>query len=136
MAGYVEGVDRGQATLFPDRLEDFVDEHNPVRVVDAFVDALDLRELGFARAVPTTLGRPGYHPAVLLKLYVYGYLNRIPSSRRLEREASRNVELMWLTGRLAPDHKTIADFRSEEHTSELQSLMRISYAVFCLKKKK
>src|SRR3546814_20459519 len=94
MAGYVEGVDRGQATLFPDRLEDFVDEHNPVRVVDAFVDALDLRELGFARAVPTTLGRPGYHPAVLLKLYVYGYLNRIPSSRRLEREASRTVELM------------------------------------------
>src|SRR3546814_15838260 len=111
MAGSVEGVDRGQATLFPDRLEDFVDEHNPVRVVDALVDALDLRELGFARAVPTTLGRSGYHPAVLLKLYVYGYLNRIPSSRRLEREASRNVELMWLTGRLAPDHTTIAAFR-------------------------
>ncbi len=83
MAGYVECVDRGQATLFPDRLEDFVDEQNPVRVVDAFVDALDLRELGFARAVPTTMGRPGYHPAVLLKLYVYGYLNRIASSRRL-----------------------------------------------------
>ena len=111
MAGYVEGVERGQATLFPDRLEDFVDEHNPVRVVDAFVDALDLRELGFARAMPTDMGRPGYHPAMLLKLYVYGYLNRIPSSRRLEREAARNVELMWLTGRLAPDHKTIADFR-------------------------
>ena len=113
MAGYVEGVDRGQATLFPDRLEDFVDEQNPVRVVDAFVDALDLRELGFARSVPATMGRPGYHPAVLLKLYVYGYLNRIASSRRLEREASRNVELMWLTGRLAPDHKTIADFRRD-----------------------
>ena len=113
MAGYVEGVDRGQATLFPDRLEDFVDEYNPVRVVDAFVDALDLRDLGFGRAVPTTMGRPGYHPAVLLKLYIYGYLNRIGSSRRLEREASRNVELMWLTGRLAPDHKTIADFRRD-----------------------
>ncbi len=111
MAGYVEGVERGQTTLFPDRLEDFVDEHNPVRVIDAFVDALDLRELGFVRAVPTDVGRPGYHPAMLLKLYVYGYLNRIGSSRRLEREAARNVELMWLTGRLAPDHKTIADFR-------------------------
>ena len=113
MGGYVEGVDRGQATLFPDRLEDFIDEQNPVRVVDVFVDALDLRELGFARALPTTMGRPGYHPAVLLKLYVYGYLNRIAASRRLEREASRNVELMWLTGRLAPDHKTIADFRRD-----------------------
>jgi len=113
MAGYVEGVDRGQASLFPDRLEDFVGENNPVRVVDAFVDALDLRALGFARAQPTSMGRPSYHPAMLLKLYVYGYLNRIASSRRLEREAARNVELMWLTGRLAPDHKTIADFRRD-----------------------
>ena len=113
MAGYVEGVDRTQATLFPDRLDDLVGADNPVRVIDAFVEALDLRELGFARAVPTTMGRPCYHPAVLLKLYVYGYLNRIPSSRRLEREAARNVELMWLTGRLAPDHKTIADFRRD-----------------------
>src|ERR687893_131217 len=113
MAGYVEGVDRGQATLFPDRLDDFVDADNPVRVIDAFVDALDLRDLGFVRALPTIMGRPGYHPAVLLKLYVYGYLNRIASSRRLEREAARNVELMWLTGRLAPDHKTIADFRRD-----------------------
>jgi len=113
MAGYVEGVDRDQATLFPDRLDDFIDADNPVRVVDAFVDALDLRTLGFARTVPAGMGRPGYHPAVLLKLYIYGYLNRIPSSRRLEREAARNVELMWLTGRLAPDHKTIADFRRD-----------------------
>jgi transposase len=113
MAGYVEGVDRGQATLFPDRLDDVVEADNPVRVVDAFVDALDLRELGFSRAAPAATGRPGYHPAVLLKLYVYGYLNRIASSRRLEREALRNVELMWLTGRLAPDHKTIADFRRD-----------------------
>jgi transposase len=113
MAGYVEGVDRTQVTLFPDRLEDYVGEDNPVRVVDAFVEALDLRELGFTRSVPTTMGRPGYHPAVLLKLYVYGYLNRIASSRRLEREVARNLELMWLTGRLAPDHKTIADFRRD-----------------------
>ena len=113
MAGYVEGIDRGQATLFPDRLDDFVDADNLVRVVDAFVDALDLRELGFARAAPASTDRPGYHPAVLLKLYVYGYLNRIASSRRLERESARNVELMWLTGRLAPDHKTIADFRRD-----------------------
>jgi transposase len=113
MVGFVEGVDRTQATLFPDRLEDYVGEDNAVRVVDAFVDALDLRELGFARAQPAPTGRPGYHPAVLLKLYVYGYLNRVPSSRRLEREASRNVELMWLTGRLTPDHKTIADFRRD-----------------------
>jgi transposase len=113
MAGYVEGVERSQATLFPDRLDDFVDADNPVRVVDAFVDALGLRELGFTRAAPASTGRPGYHPAVLLKLYVYGYLNRITSSRRLEREAARNVELMWLTGRLAPDHKTIADFRRD-----------------------
>ena len=87
MAGYVEGVDRGQATLFPDRLDDVVDADNPVRVIDAFVDALDLHELGFARALPTAMGRPGYHPALLLTLYVYGYLNRVASSRRLEREA-------------------------------------------------
>ena len=113
MAGYIEGADRGQATLLPDRLDDFVDADNPVRVIDAFVDALDLRELGFVRALPTAMGRPSYHPAVLLKLYVYGYLNRVASSRRLEREAGRNVEVMWLTGRLAPDHKTIADFRRD-----------------------
>jgi transposase len=113
MAGYVEGVERTQATLFPDRLDDFVGADNPVRVVDAFVDALDLREFGFTRVAPASTGRPGYHPAVLLKLYIYGYLNRIASSRRLEREAARNVELMWLIGRLAPDHKTIADFRRD-----------------------
>ena len=113
MTGYVEGADRNQATLFPDRLDDFVGTDNPVRVVDAFVDALDLGELGFTRAAPASTGRPGYHPAVLVKLYVYGYLNRIASSRRLEREAARNVELMWLIGRLAPDHKTIADFRRD-----------------------
>jgi transposase len=94
-------------------LDDYVCEDNPVRVIDAFVDELDFATLGFERAVPADTGRPGYHPAVLLKLYIYGYLNRIPSSRRLEREAQRNVELMWLTGRLAPDFKTIADFRRD-----------------------
>ena len=113
MSGYVTGIDRSQTTLFPDRLEDFVGANNPVRAVDAFVDGLDLRDMGFLRAAPAATGRPGYDPAVLLKLYVYGYLNRIPSSRRLEREAGRNVEVMWLTGRLAPDHKTIADFRRD-----------------------
>lgn len=111
MNRYIEGADRNQVTLFPDRLEDWIDEDNPVRVIDAFVDGLDLTELGFERAIAAATGRPGYHPAVLLKLYVYGYLNRVQSSRRLEREAGRNVEVLWLLGRLAPDHKTIADFR-------------------------
>ncbi len=111
MKRFIEGVDRVQGTLFPERLEDWIDEDNPVRVIDVFVDELDLGCLGFGRAVPEATGRPGYHPSVLLKLYIYGYLNRVQSSRRLEREAGRNVEVMWLTGRLAPDHKTIADFR-------------------------
>ena len=113
MKRYIEGVERVQGALFPERLEDWVGEDNAVRVIDVFVDELDLRGLGFDRAEPEATGRPGYHPAVLLKLYVYGYLNRVQSSRRLEREAGRNVEVMWLTGRLAPDHKTIADFRKE-----------------------
>ncbi len=113
MSGYIEGTDRGQMTLFPDRLEDWIGEDNPVRVVDLFVDEIDLAELGFGRVAPALTGRPGYHPSVLLKLFIYGYLNRVPSSRALEREAGRNVEVMWLTGRLAPDHKTIADFRRD-----------------------
>ena len=113
MSGFIEGVDRAQTVLFPDRLDDWIDEDHLVRVVDLFVDELDLPALGFARSAPARTGRPGYHPAILLKLFIYGYLNRIPSSRRLEREASRNVELMWLTGRLVPDHKTIADFRRD-----------------------
>ncbi len=113
MKRFVEGEDRRQATLLPDCIEDYVSEENPVRVIEAFVAALDLAELGFEGVVPERTGRPGYHPATLLKLYVYGYLNRIPSSRRLEREAGRNLELMWLTGRLAPDFKTIADFRKD-----------------------
>jgi transposase len=110
MRRFVEGIDRGQATLFPECLEDWLNEENPVRVIDAFVEKLDLSELGFDGVVPEATGRPSYHPAVLLKLYIYGYLNRVRSSRRLEREAGRNIEVMWLIGRLTPDHKTIADF--------------------------
>jgi transposase len=113
MKRFVEGVDRGQRTLFPDCLEEWVVEDNPVRVIDAFVDALDLGGFGFSGVDPEATGRPSYHPSVLLKLYIYGYLNRIQSSRRLELEAGRNVEVMWLTGRLVPDHKTIADFRKD-----------------------
>jgi transposase len=113
MKRFVEGVDRGQGTLFPERLDDYIGEDNPVRVIDAFVDELDLGGLGFGGVEPQATGRPSYHPSVLLKLYIYGYLNRVQSSRRLEREAGRNVEVMWLTGRLAPDHKTIADFRKD-----------------------
>lgn len=113
MSGFIEGWDRSQSTLFPERLEDWIDENNPVRVVDVFVDELDLGDLGFGRTRPASTGRPGYHPSILLKLYIYGYLNRVQSSRRLERECGRNVEAMWLTGRLVPDHKTIADFRKD-----------------------
>lgn len=113
MSGFIEGANRDQTTLFPECLEDWVSEDNLVRVVDLFVNDLDLASLGFHRHAAARTGRPGYHPAVLLKLFIYGYLNRIPSSRRLEREAGRNVEVMWLTGRLVPDHKTIADFRRE-----------------------
>ena len=113
MKRFVEGADREQSTLFPGCLEDWIGEDNCVRVIDVFVDELDLAELGFGRVEPEVTGRPSYHPSVLLKLYIYGYLNRVQSSRRLEREAGRNVEVMWLTGRLAPDHKTIADFRKD-----------------------
>jgi len=113
MAGFIEGIDRGQETMFPSRLDDYIGEDNPVRVVDAFVDGLDLDKFGFVSSQPRDIGRPGYHPRMMLKLYIYGYLNRVPSSRRLERECQRNVELMWLTGMLAPDFKTIADFRKD-----------------------
>jgi len=113
LSRFVEGCDRRQPTLLPDCLDDYVAEDNPVRVVDVFVDDLDLGALGFDGVTPAATGRPAYHPAMLLKLYVYGYLHKVQSSRRLEREAGRNVELMWLTGRLAPDHKTIADFRKD-----------------------
>ena len=113
MKRFVEGEDRKQATLLPACLDDYVTEDNPVRVIDVFIDELDLEALGFAGVVPEVTGRPAYHPATLLKVYLYGYLNRIQSSRRLERESQRNIELMWLTGRLMPDFKTIADFRRD-----------------------
>ena len=113
MKRYIQGEERSQVTLLPECLDDYIAEDNPVRVVDVFVDELDLAALGFEGVAPAITGRPSYHPSVLLKLYIYGYLNRIQSSRRLERECQRNVELMWLTGRLAPDFKTIADFRKD-----------------------
>jgi transposase len=113
MKRFVEGEDRTQATLLPEYLDDYIGADNPVRVIDVFIDALDLTGLGFDGVAPAETGRPAYHPAVLLKIYVYGYLNRLQSSRRLERETQRNVELMWLTGRLTPDFKTIADFRKD-----------------------
>jgi len=113
MTRYVEGEDRSQATLFPETLDEYIAADNPVRVVDVFVDELDLQKLGFDGMQPELTGRPAYHPATLLKIYIYGYLNRIQSSRRLERETQRNVELIWLTGRLMPDFKTIADFRKD-----------------------
>ena len=109
MVGFVAGTDRGQITLFPARLDDYVVEDNPVRAVDVFVDSLDLDRLGFIRVQSLDMGRPGYDPRMMLKLYIYGYLNRVPSSRRLERECQRNIEVIWLTGHLAPDFKTIAD---------------------------
>ncbi len=111
MTHHIKGQGRHQVTLLPEVLDDFVTEDNPVRVVDVFVDGLQLDALGFDRVNAKQTGRPGYHPATMLKLYIYGYLNRIQSSRRLERESHRNVELMWLLERLTPDFKTIADFR-------------------------
>jgi transposase len=113
MKRFVIGESRSQGTLFPDMLDDYVAEDNVVRVIDAFVDQLDLSTLGFSRARPKATGRPAYHPATMLKLYIYGYVNRIQSSRRIEKECERNVEVMWLTGRLTPDFKTIADFRKD-----------------------
>src|SRR5579864_5726483 len=113
MKRFIEGEDRRQTTLLPHCLDDYVSDDNPVRIIEAFIDELDLKGLGFEGVVPEATGRPSYHPAALLKIYTYGYLNRIPSSRRLERETQRNMELMWLTGRLMPDFKTIADFRRD-----------------------
>ena len=107
MSGFIEGEDRNQATLFPERLDDYIAEDSAVRVIDVFLDDLDLSGLGF-KTQPNDTGRPAYHPSTMLKIYVYGYLNRVQSSRRLEREAHRNIELMWLTEWLAPDFKTIA----------------------------
>ncbi len=117
MKRFIEGSDRSQSTLLPECLDDWVAESNPVRVVDVFVDALSLADLGFKDVEPAVTGRPAYHPAVLLKLYIYGYFNRVQSSRRLEREARRNLEVIWLLRRLAPDDKTIADFRRDNGTA-------------------
>lgn len=130
MSGFIEGEDRNQATLFPERLDDYVAEDNPVRVIDVFIDDLDVSGLGF-KAEAADTGRPGYDPKTMLKLYVYGYLNRVQSSRRLEVEAQRNVELMWLTGRLAPDFKTIADFRKDN--GEAIRLVCREFVMLCKK---
>src|ERR1700722_16266591 len=111
MHRFINGEDRQQPALLPHSLEDYVGEANPVRVIEVFIDELDLAALGFSGMTPAATGRPAYHPSTLLKIYLYGYLNRLQASRRLEREAQRNIELMWLVGRLAPDFKTIADFR-------------------------
>jgi transposase len=113
MKRFVEGADRTQVSLLPDCVDDYVGTDNPVRVIEAFVEQLDLREMGFESVDPEATGRPAYHPSVLLKIYIYGYLNRVQSSRRLEQETQRNLELMWLTGRLMPDFKTIANFRKD-----------------------
>ncbi len=130
MSGFIEGDDRRQTTLFPESLDDYIAEDSPVRVIDVFIDELDVSGLGF-KTIAEVTGRPGYHPTTLLKLYIYGYLNRIQSSRRLEREAQRNVELMWLTGRLAPDFKTIADFR--KGNGEAIRLVCREFVVLCRK---
>jgi transposase len=130
MSGFIEGEDRTQATLFPERIDDYITEENAVRVIDVFVDEMDLSGLGF-KVIPEATGRPGYSPAIMLKLYIYGYLNRIQSSRRLEREAGRNLELIWLIGRLAPDFKTIADFR--KNNGEAIRLVCREFVMLCRK---
>ena len=130
MSGFIEGENRHQATLFPERLDDYIAEDSAVRVIDVFIDDLDISGLGFKSEAADT-GRPGYHPRTMLKIYVYGYLNRVQSSRRLEREAQRNVELMWLTGRLAPDFKTIADFRKDN--GEAIRLVCREFVMLCRK---
>ncbi len=129
MKRFVQGECRTQSTLFPEQLDDYVSDTNPVRVVDVFVDELDLSKLGFEGVDPAATGRPAYHPASLLKIYIYGYLNRVQSSRRLEKETQRNVELMWLTGRLMPDFKTIADFR-KDNGKAIRSVCR-QFVVLC-----
>lgn len=129
MTRFIEGECRTQTTLLPESIDDYITDTNPVRVVDVFVDELDLGKLGFDGVEPALTGRPAYHPAILLKIYIYGYLNRIQSSRRLEKETQRNVELMWLVGRLAPDFKTIANFR-KDNGKAIQSVCR-QFIVLC-----
>jgi len=126
---HIEGIDRDQITMFPDALDDYISEDNPVRFVDAFVRSLELSSLGFQRVITADTGRPPYHPGDLLRLYIYGYLNRVRSSRRLEKEANCNVELMWLLRRLTPDFKTIADFR-RDNLKAIQKVCR-SFTLFC-----
>ena len=130
MSRFIEGETRTQATLFPEQLDDYVTEENAVRVIDVFIDGLDLSVLGF-KTEPAVTGRPAYHPSILLKLFIYGYLNRIQSTRRLEREAARNIELMWLLSRLAPDFKTIADFR-KNNTKAITQVCR-EFVLICRK---
>ncbi len=130
MGGFIEGDSRNQSTLLPDCLDDYITEENPVRVVDVFLDSLNLNNLGF-KTIPAQTGRPAYHPSTMLKLYVYGYLNSIQSSRRLERESHRNVELMWLLKRLTPDFKTIADFR-KDNTKPIQKVCH-EFVLICRK---
>lgn len=126
---HIQGTNRDQFTLFPEALDDYISRENSVRFIDAFVDSLDLKQLGFRHAVLQETGRPPYHPGDLLKLYLYGYLNRVRASRRLEREAQRNVEVMWLLRRLAPDFKTIADFRRDNRQA-IRSVSR-EFTLFC-----
>jgi transposase len=126
---HIDGIDRDQITMFPEALDDYIHEDNPVRFIDAFVESMDLSSLGFQRVTTADTGRPPYHPGDLLRLYIYGYLNRVRSSRRLEKEANRNVELMWLLRRLTPDFKTIADFRRDNHKA-IQKVCR-SFTLFC-----
>ena len=130
MSEFIEGEARTQATLFPERLDDYIAEDNSVRVIDVFIDGIDLSGMGF-NIVPAATGRPAYHPATMLKLYVYGYLNRVQSTGRLERESGRNVELMWLLGRLAPDFKTIADFR--KNNARAIRLVCREFVIICRK---
>jgi transposase len=129
MHRFIDGEDRMQQTLLPNSLEDYVSEENPVRVIEVFIDELDLAGLGFSGMTPAATGRPAYHPSTLLKIYLYGYLNRLQSSRRLERETQRNIELMWLTGRLSPDFKRIADFR-KDNGEAIRAVCR-QFVVFC-----
>ncbi len=126
---HIDGIDRDQITMFPEALDDYIGPYNPVRFIDAFVGSLDLSSLGFQRVIHADTGRPPYHPGDLLRLYIYGYLNRVRSSRRLEKETNRNVELMWLLRRLIPDFKTIADFRRDNHKA-IQKVCR-SFTLFC-----
>ena len=130
MSRFIKGESRSQITLFPEAIDEYIQEDNPVRVIDVFVDGLDLCVLGF-KTVPADTGRPAYHPSVMLKLFIYGYLNRVQSSRRLEREAGRNLELLWLLGRLAPDFKTIADFR-RDNTKAIKRVCR-EFVLICRK---